>query len=105
MGSNVTFDTLCPSMFDIGDDVVITMNAVLLTHGFKTAQGSCRKAWFAGPLKIGDHVFVGAGAIITRPVTIGEHAIVAAGAVVTKDVPAYSIVAGNPAKVIRVLAH
>jgi len=54
-----------------------------------------------GQITIGNDVWVGAGAIILSGVNIGDGAIVAAGAVVTKDVPAYSIVGGNPAKVIR----
>ena len=44
---------------------------------------------------------IGSGATILANVTIGENAIVGAGCVVTKDVPANSIVAGNPAKVLR----
>jgi acetyltransferase-like isoleucine patch superfamily enzyme len=54
-----------------------------------------------GPVIIGNDVWVGAGAIILSGVSIGDGAIVAAGAVVTKDVPAYSIVGGNPARLIR----
>lgn len=53
------------------------------------------------PVFIGDDVFIGARAIITKGVTIGDGAIVAAGSVVTKDVPARSLVAGNPARHIR----
>lgn len=55
----------------------------------------------AKPIHIGDHVWIGYDAMILKGVTIGEGAIIAARAVVTKDVPPYSIVAGNPAKVIR----
>ena len=101
VGSNVTFDTICPSMFDIGDYVTITMNSVLLTHGVKLKEGTCNRLHVIGKLTIHDHAFIGAGAIITRPVEIGEYAIVAAGSVVTKDVPPYTIVAGCPAKVIK----
>lgn len=57
----------------------------------------------SAPIVIGDNVFIGARAIILKGVTIGEGAIVGAGSVVTKDVAEYSIVAGNPAKVIRAL--
>lgn len=53
-----------------------------------------------GPIDIKDNVFVGHGAIILRNVTIGKNAIVAAGSVVTKDVPAETVVAGVPARVI-----
>lgn len=53
------------------------------------------------PIKIEDDVWIGAHALIMRGVTIGARAVVAAGAVVTKDVPASTIVAGNPATPIR----
>ncbi|MCK1475461.1 acetyltransferase-like isoleucine patch superfamily enzyme [Bradyrhizobium sp. LM6.10] len=56
------------------------------------------------PIKICDDAWIGACAMVMRGVTIGEGGIVAAGAVVTKDVPAYSIVAGNPATIVRELS-
>lgn len=52
-------------------------------------------------IMIEDDVWIGANAIILKGVTIGKGAIVGAGAVVKKDVPAYAIVGGNPAKVVR----
>ncbi len=54
-----------------------------------------------GPIVIGENVWVGDKATILSGVTIGEGAVIAANAVVTKDVPAYSISAGNPAKIIK----
>ncbi|NLW79456.1 MAG: sugar O-acetyltransferase [Ruminococcaceae bacterium] len=56
---------------------------------------------FGRPVKLGDNVWVGGNAVILPGVTIGDDVVVAAGAVVTKDVPANTIVAGNPARVIR----
>ena len=50
------------------------------------------------PVHVGDHVFVGAGAVVNMGVTIGDHSVVAAGAVVTRDVPPYTVVAGVPAR-------
>ncbi|SCZ76056.1 acyltransferase [Acidaminobacter hydrogenoformans] len=50
---------------------------------------------------IGNHVWIGAKAMILKGVTIGDGAIVGAGAVVTKDVPSKCIVAGNPARIIK----
>lgn len=55
----------------------------------------------SAPIVIGENVWVCEGARINRGVTIGDNAIIAAGAIVTKDVPANSIVAGIPAKVIK----
>lgn len=55
------------------------------------------------PVHIGDDVFIGARAIILKGVTIGDGAIIGAGAVVTSAVPARSIVAGNPARVLRAI--
>jgi galactoside O-acetyltransferase len=55
------------------------------------------------PVKIEDKVWIGFNSIILKGVTVGEGAIVGAGSVVTKDVPPYTIVAGNPARIIREL--
>ena len=50
---------------------------------------------------IGNHVWIGANAVVLTGVTIGDHSIIAAGSVITKDVDSYSIVAGVPAKLIK----
>ena len=60
-----------------------------------------RPLYSKGAVFIGDNVWIGDKATILPGVKIGEGAVVAANAVVTKDVPAYSMVAGNPAKVIK----
>lgn len=53
------------------------------------------------PITIGNHVWIGMRAIILNGVTIGDGAIVGAGSIVTKDVPRNSVVAGNPARVVK----
>lgn len=59
-------------------------------------------AYSKGPIRIGDRVWIGTGAIILDGVTIGAGAVIGAGSVVTKDIPENAIVAGVPAKVIRI---
>ncbi len=54
-----------------------------------------------GPISIGEDVWIGSNVVITSGVSIGRGAIIGAGSIVTKDVVAYSIVGGNPAKLIR----
>ena len=56
-----------------------------------------------GPITIGKHVWIASKAAILQGVTIGDFAVVATGAVVTRDVPAYAVVAGVPAKVVKML--
>jgi len=53
---------------------------------------------------IGDNCYFGTGAIVMGPVRIGNNVIVGAGAVVTKDIPDNCVVAGNPAKIIKILS-
>ncbi len=59
------------------------------------------EAWGKGPIKVGDDVWIGYGATILSGVTIGQGAVIAAGSVVVKDVEPYSVVGGNPAKLLK----
>jgi len=58
---------------------------------------------YARPIRIGHDVWIGGGAIILPGVTIGDGSVIGAGSVVVHDVPAAKVVAGNPARIIRVL--
>lgn len=104
IGKNVFINADC-SFLDIGgitieDDVLIGPKVSLVTesHPLDPAE---RKSLVVKPVVIKRNAWIGAGAIILPGVTIGENAVVAAGAVVNKDVPANTVVAGIPAKVIR----
>ncbi|TXH01667.1 MAG: acyltransferase, partial [Rhodocyclaceae bacterium] len=59
-----------------------------------------RLGYVRAKVEIGEYTFIGAGACVLPGVTIGKGSLISAGAVVSKSVPPYSIVAGNPAKVI-----
>ncbi len=70
-----------------------------------TAEGELQGSsdWSVEPTLVRTGASIGSGATILSNVVIGEHAIVGAGSVVTRDVPARAIVAGNPARVLRML--
>lgn len=92
----------------IGDDVLtgrwVTItdnNHGSITHEHLSMPPLKRPVVSKGPVEIGNRVWIGDKATILSGVKIGEGAVVAANAVVTKDVPAFSMVAGNPAKIIK----
>lgn len=70
-----------------------------------TEEGSLQteQDWKVIPTLVKKRASIGSGATILAGVTIGEEAIVGAGSVVTKDVPPRTVVAGNPARVLRTL--
>ena len=80
----------------------ITVTA--LNHNFENVELRIDEQGVStNPVAIADDVWIGANAVVLPGVSIGSHSVVAAGAVVTKDVPAHSLVAGVPAKIIRKL--
>lgn len=83
----------------IGSHCVLALGVQVFTHDtVKWALSGGKAAYEYSPVEIGDCVFIGSQAIILRGVHIGSHALIAANATVTQDVPAYSIVAGTPAR-------
>ena len=71
-------------------------------YPFKTMMGfNGNDATSKGDIVLEDDVWIGCNAVILSGVHIGQGAVVAAGAVVTKDIPAYAVVAGNPAHIIK----
>lgn len=95
---------LCASRVTIGSRVLFGPNVQLYaaTHPLDghVRQG-IRGPEYAKPISIGDDVWVGGAVVVCPGVTIGQNSVVGAGSVVTKDVEPYTVVAGNPAKVIR----
>lgn len=94
----------------VGEGTMIDMGAILggrATVGKRSHIGA--NAVLAGvieppsatPVTVGDHVLIGANAVVLEGVQIGDNAVVAAGAIVTSDVPANAVVAGAPARIIK----
>jgi len=113
VGNNVFVGNGCT--FSAAKEIVIG-NHVLISAGVrihdndghpldaaKRMAGDGIEADDVKPVRINDGVWIGAQAIILKGVTIGQNAVVGAGSVVLSDVPASSVVAGNPAMVVKTL--
>lgn len=114
VGANTIID--CANRVVIEDDVLISYQCLLMDSNNHSERASERAddlrgvmrgerhAWESvpsAPIHIGKGAWIGARAIVLKGVQIGVGAVVGAGSVVTKDVPAHTVVAGNPARVIR----
>lgn len=91
---------LCRESITIGAGCTLSWDVQVLDNDFHAITTDGVEAPSVAPVVIGDRVWVGTRAIILKGVTIGDGAVVAAGALVTKDVPARSVVAGVPARVM-----
>lgn len=105
----------CVSSIVVEDDVLISYQCILADSDNHSVKYNIRKNdlanWKRGmhdwsttrsnPIKVSKGSWIGARSIILKGVTLGEGAVVGAGSVVIKDVPAWTIVAGNPARIIR----
>lgn len=84
----------------LGDRCLIGHNVVLATLNHHMDPKHCG-GMTPRPIRLGNDVWIGSGSIVLPGVTIGNGAVVAAGSVVTKDVEADTVVAGNPARIIK----
>ena len=86
----------------IGDSVMIGPNVTIATAGHPVDPELRRKvAQFNIPVRIGNNVWIGAGAVILPGITIGDDSVIGAGSIVTKDIPAGVVAVGNPCRVLR----
>lgn len=120
IGCNTSFGASlidCAARVEIGDDTMISWGCVITDHDShslrwtersndvrNTLQGA--KDWSnvaIKPVVIGSKCWIGMHVLILKGVTIGEGAVIAAGSIVTRDVAAWTVVGGNPAKLIRAI--
>ena len=88
-----------PKGIHIGDNTWLLRNAMVLAHDYCRGENGTGKRY---QTYIGKNCVIGVNSIVLPGVKIGDHVVVAAGAVVTKDVPSHCIIAGNPAKVNKI---
>ena len=90
---------------EIGDDLQMGP-AVQLYTAFHPLDRQTRAAGleYAKPIRIGDGVWIGGGAIVLAGITIGDGCVIGAGSVVTRDLPPDTLAVGNPARIVRSLA-
>lgn len=99
IAKTVKLDTsVNPKGIHIGENTWVLRNAMILSHDHCRGVNGCNKLY---ETYIGSNCVIGVNSIILPGVNIGNHCVVAAGAVVTKDTPPNSLVAGNPAKIIK----
>lgn len=102
--SNHNLVILDGAKVEIGDNVFIAPNCCITTAGHPiNIDERNRGLEYTYPIKIGNNVWIGAGANILPGVTIGDNVTIGAGSVVNKSIPANSIAVGNPCKVIKTI--
>lgn len=114
LGSDVHFYGMKPGMFStepwlirIGSHVHITSGCQFVTHdgGTLALRHLNPTLDIVAPIIVGDHVYIGMNSTILPGVTIGDNVVIGAGSVVTRDIPADSVAAGVPARVIKPLGQ
>lgn len=104
LGKNVFINACCKFQdqggITIGDGCLIGHNVTIATLNHDPNPAN-RASIIPNPVKIGSNVWIGSDSTILPGVEIGDGAIIGAGSIVTKNVPANTIAAGNPAKIIR----
>lgn len=88
----------------IGNDVRLAQNVVMsgLNHDYEDVSlPISQQGVSTAPIVIEDETWIGSNAMVVAGVTVGKHCVIAGGSIVTKDIPPYSVVAGNPARVLK----
>ncbi len=89
----------------MGDNVIFAFGVKMISSDHDPLDPTWVKHVQSSPIVIGSNCWIGANAVILPGVSLGDNVVVGAGSVVTKSFPANVIIAGNPAKIIRVLGE
>lgn len=96
-------DLTRPFLIEIGENVTLTHDIIILTHGFEWSVMNCKYGDImgsAGKVTIGNNVFIGVRTTILKGVHIGNNVVIGAGSIVSHDIPDNCVAVGSPAKVI-----
>ncbi len=106
-GSSYEMFSTEPYLVTVDDNTFISVGAKFVPHdgGVLPFRREIPSLDLAAPIHIGANTFIGMGALVLKGVTIGANSIVGANAVVTKSFPEGSVIAGNPARVIKTTAE
>lgn len=100
--ANVNCVVLDGAKVTFGDNVFVAPNCGFYTAGHPFDVGQRNSGLeYARPITVGDNVWIGAHVCVLPGVTIGDNCVIGAGSVVNRDIPAGSLVVGNPCRVIR----
>lgn len=100
--ANVNCVILDEAKVSFGDNVFIAPNCGFYTAGHPLdADSRNRGLEYARPIRVGHNVWIGAQVCVLPGVTIGDNCVIGAGSVVNRDIPANSLAAGNPCRVVR----
>jgi acetyltransferase-like isoleucine patch superfamily enzyme len=100
---DVNIDLMCPELVEIGDNVRIGIGVIILAHNRPSDGWLAHMGEVQLPVRIERDAVIAAGAIVLPGVTVGEFAIVREGAVVEQSVPAFTVAAGVPARIVQEL--
>lgn len=115
IGNKVSFNSNCHigciNEIEIGDNVLVGSNVLITDHSHGSPNDepslppSKRPLWSKGKVMIGANCWIGENVCILPNVRVGNNCIIGAGSVITKDIPPFSVIAGNPQRIIKTLKN
>ncbi|MEI7624920.1 MAG: acyltransferase [Actinomycetota bacterium] len=106
---NIAVMVASVELVEIGDNVMLANGCFVTDGSHRFDDPNMPVPWQGfttkGPTRVGNNVWCGANVVITSGVTVGERSVIGANSVVTTDIPAFSIAAGAPARVLKTIEY